>query len=318
MRHLTTVLPLMLAACSPSNDTTPASHSTPQVAPAVDSPAALSPQVRDLWMSTCSERWIDTSPPPPPPPPALDARWSRSRADAVSPPTVPPPSSTKAALPRWRNADRLFATLDLEDCDLTPLITLEPDHRDEEAYHCVMAFAYDRCGDVESATVMEQRRADRFPGSAGAQIALAVRTLAPLFSGSGDGAPYNTTLAAADRIAIADSALSQLRTIQRNHPSDVRPHQWSIMAHHQRFFARQIVEDPQTPEQALQTLLGRQDLMNAWRELRAIGELVQWPECRGAAAHQSPCRPLAPLSKAEVAADAIAWEALTTGSPSPP
>jgi hypothetical protein len=77
------------------------------------------------------------------------------------------------------------------------------------------------------------------------------------------------------------------------------------MAYSQRSLARVIIEEPELPEEKLEAVLSRDDLLLAWKQQKAVCDLEELAECPKDAKlkPEGPCCPPPPLTEEERAQD---------------
>jgi tetratricopeptide (TPR) repeat protein len=172
----------------------------------------------------------------------------------------------------------------------------------EEALYTTIARQYEKCGQSEKVDEWYQKRVDDFPESVRAWHALAIRKYEPLFPVDPEASQVNDTLSPSERIKIADEVISLLDKATQLDSKFRDAYVWRSMAYTQRSLARMVIEDPELPEEKLEVILMREDVMNAWKQQKAVCDLEETPDCPGAAP-DAPCCPPPPLSLEEQAAD---------------
>jgi tetratricopeptide (TPR) repeat protein len=173
----------------------------------------------------------------------------------------------------------------------------------EEALYTTIARQYDKCGKPEKVDEWYQKRVDDFPESVRAWHALAIRKYEPLFPIDPETSQVNDTLPPSDRIAIANEVVGLLDKATQLDSKFRDAYVWRSMAYTQRSLARMVIEDPELPEEKLENILMREDVMLAWKQQKAVCDLEGTPECPGPSV-DSPCCPPPPLSPEEQSEDA--------------
>jgi tetratricopeptide (TPR) repeat protein len=172
----------------------------------------------------------------------------------------------------------------------------------EEALYGTIARQYDKCGQSDKVDEWYQKRVDDFPESVRAWHALAIRRYEPLFPPDPEASQVNDTLPPSERIKIADEVIGLLDKATQLDPKFRDAYVWRSMAYTQRSLARMVIEDPELPEEKLETILMREDVMHAWKQQKAVCDLEGTPDCPGPTP-DTPCCPPPPLSLEDQAAD---------------
>jgi hypothetical protein len=93
------------------------------------------------------------------------------------------------------------------------------------------------------------------------------------------GLPFNAAIDAKTRIAIADEVIGFLEKATALDPKYRDPYVWRSMAYTQKSLAREYLDPPDSPVDAIEALLKRRDLMLAWRETKAVCDIEKIPDC---------------------------------------
>lgn len=181
------------------------------------------------------------------------------------------------------------------------------DPKNENIYGAIIR-QYEQCGDDAKVEEWYVKRTEDFPESVKGWHALAIRRFDPLWPEPESGLPYNENLPPADRIKVADEVLGLLDKALAIDPKFRDAYVWRSMAYTQKSQARIVVETPEFPEEKLEAIFAREDLMLAWKQQKAVCDLDQIPDCPTDLAKlkelEGPCCPPPPLSPAEQAEDA--------------
>lgn len=277
---------------------------------------------RALWELTCPEalaRGLNTAPPPPPPP--LPANVEELIAAATLPlaePTVGPAPELYGVVPR-AFPGRLPRALGLDgsSCDPSPLEELQAAHPDEESLYCAVAFASAHCGRLERAWAWTERRAEDFPRSPGAQVAVPIRRLAAIQPEPTSRYPYREQLPPEQRLAVAVAVVADADAILETRPDDLDAHSVAMAAWIHQSMAHPLVEPPQTAEDLLQFLLVRRDSQRAWEHERALGEARGLSICGDTLEPGGECIPPPPLDEEAAESDAALMARVLGQRPSP-
>lgn len=257
------------------------------------SPAALTapvePEPVPRWASTCLES-IELQAPPPPPPPLMPEDDEiemilRDAALPLSPAAAPATSERVATLPeqlvRARTRDNLARRIgiDAATCDVEALVRRHDAAPTDESLYCAIAFAYDVCKQPEQAMAWTKRRVDDFPASQDARLALALRRLFPLVPDPSSGRAFNESIPAAERAAIATTAITELEALVTQRPDHRRTLAAAALAYTLRASGREWIASIETPEQLLDLVHQQRDLTGAWRHARALALLEGQKDC---------------------------------------
>lgn len=151
---------------------------------------------------------------------------------------------------------------------------------DEDLYTVIARTFDETCAQPEKADEWYVKRTQDFGDkSEKAWYSLAVRRFDPLFPDPASGLPYNSTIAEAERIKIAEEVIAHLDKATKIRPDYRDPYVWRAMAYTQRSLARTFDETSQEPDQKLLALLAREDLMLAWKEQKAVCDIDAIPDC---------------------------------------
>jgi len=202
--------------------------------------------------------------------------------------------------------DHRLALLDADErCDDLLAYWLEK-HRGnpgEEALYGVIARTYERCEDHDNTFKWYVKRTEDFPESVRGWHALAIRKFEPLWPDPESGLPFNEQVVPDERIHAADDVIKTLDRATSIDPKFRDAYVWRSMAYSQRSLARIVIEDPKLPEEKLEAVLSREDLMLAWKQQKAVCDLEELPECPKDVKPEGPCCPPPPLNTEERAAD---------------
>ncbi len=263
-----------------------------------------------LWRATCPEsmmkplgRW-----PLPPPPLLSERRDALVSAGPIAMPKIGDAPEVGGKLQRERGST-LAADLGLKpnSCDPQPIVALHELHQSHEEIYCAVAFAYDECGQLESAWEWTKRRVADFPKSGDAALGLAIRRLTALYPDPASGLAINDQRSLDESIAIATQALADLDAATALGAGPDIVHVWSARALSFRSMAWQAA-DPDTPLGLLQSLLARSDLQEAHLRLAAFEKASGMSDCTPD--RTGPCIPPPPLTEAEAQEDAALWAKL--------
>ncbi|MCA9655469.1 MAG: hypothetical protein H6712_02825 [Myxococcales bacterium] len=181
------------------------------------------------------------------------------------------------------------------------------DPNNENIYGAVIR-QYEQCGNDAKVEEWYVKRTEDFPQSVKAWHALAIRRFDPLWPEAESGLPYNESLPPAERIKVADEVLGLLDKALAIDPKFRDAYVWRSMAYTQKSQARIVVDEPEFPEEKLEAILAREDLMLAWKQQKAVCDLDQIPDCPTDLEElkklEAPCCPPPPLSPTEQAEDA--------------
>ena len=202
--------------------------------------------------------------------------------------------------------DHRLALLDADErCDdlLTHWFEKHRANPKEEALYTTIARQYEKCGQPEKVSEWYHKRAEDFPESVRAWHSLAIHKYEPLFPPDPEASQVNDTIPPGERIKIADEVIAMLDKATQLDSKFRDAYVWRSMAFTQRSLARMVVEDPELPEEKIETILMREDVMMAWKQQKAVCDLEGTPECPGPTP-DTPCCPPPPLSPEEQAEDA--------------
>jgi len=149
----------------------------------------------------------------------------------------------------------------------------------EDLYQTIAQTFEDICGKPEEADKWFVKRTEDFPDSAKAWYALATRRFYPLMPDPESGLPFNAAIDSDSRGEIADEVIELLEKATELDPQYRDPYVWRSMAYTQKSLAREYVDPPQSPEDAIEAILARRDLMLAWRETKAVCDIEKIPDC---------------------------------------
>jgi tetratricopeptide (TPR) repeat protein len=205
--------------------------------------------------------------------------------------------------------DHRLALLDADDrCEDLLSYWLEKHRANprEEALYGVIARVYERCDNREKAMEWYVKRTEDFPDSVRAWHTLAIQKFDPLWPDPDSGLPYNENLAPDERIRHANDVIETLDRATKVDPKFRDAYVWRSMAYTQRSLARVVIEDAQSPEEKLEAVVARDDLMLAWKQQKAVCDLDELPDCPkdpDAEPPEGPCCPAPPMTPQERAAD---------------
>jgi tetratricopeptide (TPR) repeat protein len=151
--------------------------------------------------------------------------------------------------------------------------------QNEDLYMTLAATFEDICGMPDKAEEWYVKRTEDFPDSAKAWYSLATRRFYPLMPDPEAGLPFNAALSARERIKIADEVIGHLERATALEPKYRDPYVWRSMAYTQKSLAREFVDPPDTPEDAIEAIFARRDSMMAWRETKAVCDIEKIPDC---------------------------------------
>lgn len=151
--------------------------------------------------------------------------------------------------------------------------------QNEELYMTLAQTFEDVCGMPDKADEWYVKRTEDFPNSAKAWYSLATRRFYPLLPDPEAGLPFNNAIRAEERIKIADEVIAHLEKASAIDSNYRDPYAWRSMAYTQKSLAREYVDPPDTPEDAVQAILARRDSMLAWRETKAVCDIDNIPDC---------------------------------------
>lgn len=176
-----------------------------------------------------------------------------------------------------------------------------------EGWYIKLGAQYEECGQPEKRVEWMKKRTDDFPDSTDAWISLAADEFSPLYAEEGTGLPYNESIAADERVKIANRVIELADKATLVDPQALSPYTWRSMAYTQRRFARTVIEGAELPEERIEAILAREDTMMAWKNQKAKCDLEGTKECSDPLTEQDMeqgCCPRAPLTAAEQATDA--------------
>ncbi|MCX4245683.1 tetratricopeptide repeat protein [Paraliomyxa miuraensis] len=181
------------------------------------------------------------------------------------------------------------------------------DPKNENIYGAIIR-QYEQCGDDAKVSEWYAKRTEDFPESVKAWHALAIRRFDPLWPDPESGLAYNEQLPPAERLKVADEVLGLLDKAVSLDPKFRDAYVWRSMAYTQRQYARVVIEEPELPEEKLEAILAREDLMLAWKQQKAVCDLDQLEDCptdlEALKKLEGPCCPPPPLDAAAQAEDA--------------
>jgi tetratricopeptide (TPR) repeat protein len=151
--------------------------------------------------------------------------------------------------------------------------------QNEDLYNTIAQTFEDICGMPDKAEEWYVKRTEDFPESSKAWYAIATRHFYPLMPDPESGLPFNAAIDAKTRLAIADEVIAYLEKATALDPKYRDPYVWRSMAYTQKSLAREYVEPPDSPVDAIEALLKRRDLMLAWRETKAVCDIEKIPDC---------------------------------------
>lgn len=151
--------------------------------------------------------------------------------------------------------------------------------QNEDLYTTIAQTFEDICGMPDKAEEWYVKRTEDFPDSSKAWYSIATRRFYPLMPDPESGLPFNAAIDAKSRIAIADEVIGYLEKATALDPKYRDPYVWRSMAYTQKSLAREYVDPPDSPIDAIEALLKRRDLMLAWRETKAVCDIEKIPDC---------------------------------------
>ncbi|PRP89933.1 hypothetical protein ENSA5_69700 [Enhygromyxa salina] len=151
--------------------------------------------------------------------------------------------------------------------------------QNEDLYMTIAQTFEDICGMPDKAEEWYVKRTEDFPESAKAWYSLATRRFYPLMPDPDAGLPFNAALDAKTRIEVADEVIGFLEKATALDPQYRDPYVWRSMAYTQKSLAREFVDPPDTPIDAIEAILARRDSMLAWRETKAVCDIEKIPDC---------------------------------------
>jgi tetratricopeptide (TPR) repeat protein len=151
--------------------------------------------------------------------------------------------------------------------------------QNEDLYMTIAQTFEDICGMPDKAEEWYLKRTEDFPESPKAWYSLATRRFYPLMPDPEAGLPFNAAIDAGTRIEIADEVIGYLEKATELDPKYRDPYVWRSMAYTQKSLAREFVDPPDTPVDAIEAILARRDSMLAWRETKAVCDIEKIPDC---------------------------------------
>ncbi|EDM73539.1 hypothetical protein PPSIR1_11838 [Plesiocystis pacifica SIR-1] len=151
--------------------------------------------------------------------------------------------------------------------------------QNEDLYMTIAQTFEDICGMPDKADEWYVKRTEDFPESSKAWYSLATRRFGPLFPDVDSGLPFNSTLDASRRMEIADEVIKLLTTATEIEPKYRDPYVWRSMAYTQKSLAREYLDPPDTPDDAIEAIMARRDSMMAWKETKAVCDIDKIPDC---------------------------------------
>ncbi|KIG13203.1 hypothetical protein DB30_00426 [Enhygromyxa salina] len=151
--------------------------------------------------------------------------------------------------------------------------------QNEDLYMTIAQTFEDICGMPDKAEEWYVKRTEDFPDSAKSWYSLATRRFYPLMPDPEAGLPFNAALDAKTRIEIADEVIGYLEKATAIDPKYRDPYVWRSMAYTQKSLAREFIDPPDTPVDAIEAILARRDSMLAWRETKAVCDIEKIPDC---------------------------------------
>lgn len=151
--------------------------------------------------------------------------------------------------------------------------------QNEDLYMTIAQTFQDVCSMPDKAEEWYVKRTEDFPDSAKGWYSLATRRFDPLMPDPEAGLPFNAALDAKTRIEIADEVIAYLEKATAIDPKYRDPYVWRSMAYTQKSLAREFLDPPETPEDAVEAILARRDSMLAWRETKAVCDIEKIPDC---------------------------------------
>jgi tetratricopeptide (TPR) repeat protein len=151
--------------------------------------------------------------------------------------------------------------------------------QNEDLYTTIAQTFEDICGMPDKAEEWYVKRTEDFPESSKAWYSIATRHFYPLMPDPESGLPFNGAIDAKTRISIADEVIGFLEKATALDPKYRDPYVWRSMAYTQKSLAREYLDPPESPIDAMEALLSRRDLMLAWRETKAVCDIEKIPDC---------------------------------------
>ncbi|PRQ07183.1 hypothetical protein [Enhygromyxa salina] len=151
--------------------------------------------------------------------------------------------------------------------------------QNEDLYMTIAQTFEDTCGMPDKAEEWYVKRTEDFPDSAKSWYSLATRRFYPLMPDPEAGLPFNAAIDAKTRIEIADEVIGFLEKATAIDPKYRDPYVWRSMAYTQKSLAREFIDPPDTPVDAIEAILARRDSMLAWRETKAVCDIEKIPDC---------------------------------------
>jgi tetratricopeptide (TPR) repeat protein len=181
--------------------------------------------------------------------------------------------------------------------------------QNEELYMTIAQTFEDICGMPDKADEWYVKRTQDFPESAKAWYSLATRRFYPLLPDPESGLPFNAAIKADDRIKIADEVIGYLEKASALDHEYRDPYAWRSMSYTQKSLAREYVDPPETPEDAVQAILARRDRMLGWRETKAVCDIDKIPDCPVEVDEAQPPPALRPAALfADLELDGSSWK----------
>lgn len=180
------------------------------------------------------------------------------------------------------------------------------DPKNENIYGAIIR-QYEQCGDDAKVAEWYVKRTVDFPESVKAWHALAIRKFEPLWPDPESGLAYNDQLPPSERLKVANEVLGLLDKAVALDPKFRDAYVWRSMAYTQRMYARVVIDDPQLPQEKIESILAREDSMLAWKQQKAVCDLEELKDCPTdpkAPMPEGPCCPPPPLTPTEQAEDA--------------
>jgi tetratricopeptide (TPR) repeat protein len=151
--------------------------------------------------------------------------------------------------------------------------------QNEDLYNTIAQTFEDICGMPDKAEEWYVKRTEDFPESSKAWYSLATRRFYPLMPDPESGLPFNAAIDAKTRISIADEVIGFLEKATALDRKYRDPYVWRSMAYTQKSLAREYVDPPDSPIDAIEALLKRRDLMLAWKETKAVCDIEKIADC---------------------------------------
>ena len=151
--------------------------------------------------------------------------------------------------------------------------------QNEDLYMTIAQTFEDICGKPDEADKWYVKRTEDFPESPKAWYSLATRRFYPLMPDPESGLPFNPAIDARTRIEIADDVIGLLEKATAQDTKYRDPYVWRSMAYTQKSLAREYMDPPESPEDAMEAIFARQDSMFAWRETKAVCDIEKIPDC---------------------------------------